>query len=101
MAAGRRFGPPACQDVAGRGTCTARGRGRPAGPRSVACGSGATEGWTAPCLSTGNCPTKEGARAADVERNHAGGGRGAGGWGLNAVVKAACSAAISRSAAAP
>lgn len=26
---------------------------------------GGPEGWTAPCLSTGNCPTKEGGKAAE------------------------------------
>ena len=27
---------------------------------------GGPEGWTAPCLSTGNCPTKDGGKAANT-----------------------------------
>lgn len=53
---------------------------------------GRPEGWTAPCLSTGNCPTKEGGKAAESARSRTA--------GSNAVLKSACSGAVSSSGAA-
>lgn len=50
---------------------------------------GGPEGWTAPCLSTGNCPTKEGGKAAKSARSQTA--------GSNAVLKSACSGAVSSS----
>lgn len=53
---------------------------------------GGPEGWTAPCLSTGNCPTREGGKAANSSRKS---DRRA-----ESGVKSACSGAVRNSGAA-